>query len=72
MFNRKFLTDLAERAISTAAQAALSLIGIDALFDSFNADWQAIASVAAGGAVLSVLKGLAARHTGDPNSASFV
>ena len=71
MFSTKFLSDLAERAISTAAQAFLAAIGSAALFDAVNADWRYLGSVTAGGAILSVAKSLVARGVGDPDSASL-
>jgi dihydroorotate dehydrogenase len=56
------MTDFARatliRAVRTAAQAALAVIGAGA-FDVVSADWQAIASVSAGAAVVSVLTSLA-------------
>lgn len=71
MFTRIFLRDLLERSLSTAAQAALLVIGADQ-FDVLQADWQTVAGFAAGGFVLSALKGIAAgRLVGDQKSASL-
>lgn len=54
----------AERSISTAAMAAILVLGGDILGDgAFNAAeiaWQQVAGYALGGAILSLLKGLAA------------
>lgn len=72
MFTRAFWKDAAERAVSTAAQSALLVMGADGLFNLFNVDAKAVAGVAAGGAVLSALKALAARFVNNPQSASLV
>jgi hypothetical protein len=61
MFTKLFWRDAAERSISTAAQSAILAIGQDA------------AGFAAGGAVLSLLKALAAaRVPGAVSPASFI
>jgi len=72
MFTPVFWRSTAERAISTAAQSAIAVLGADTLLDSFNAPWQYVASVAAGGAVLSVLKSLVASQVGDKGSPSLI
>lgn len=71
MFSAAYLKDLAERAVSSFAGGALSVVGVDA-FSSFEADWPLVASVGLGAAVVSVLKALAARSVGDPESAAFL
>lgn len=48
----------AERSIKTAAQTALVTIGADRL-NVLTADWGAISSMSAGGAVLSILMSIA-------------
>lgn len=67
----KWLKDALERAAATAAEAALSVLGLDML-DVFKADWKMAVGVAAGGAVLSLLKSVAARKVGDPDSAAMM
>ena len=57
---KPYLIDLADRAVRTAAQTAVTMIGADA-FDVLAADWQSIASVSAGAAVVSMLTTVAAR-----------
>lgn len=57
----------AERAVATAAQSALAVVFVDHLASAFDMDWQNVAGVAAGGAVLAVLKALAA-GVADPHS----
>lgn len=46
------------RAVRTAAQAALGVLGAGAV-DVVAVDWQAVASVSAGAAIVSVLTSLA-------------
>ena len=71
MLSRVFLRDLLERALSTAAQSALLVLGADQI-NAITADWQTVAGFAAGGFVLAVLKGVAAAKTvGSPSSASL-
>lgn len=62
--------DAGERAVSTFAQSVLSVLGMDAL-DVFHADWKAALGVGLGGAVLSVLKSVAARKVGSEGTASL-
>jgi len=75
MFTAIFWRDAAERAVKTAAQAALLALGGD-MIDVFAAGvslWQTLAGAAAGGALLSVLTSVAtAASTGDDESASLV
>ena len=71
MWTVKFWKDATERAIKTAAQSALLIVGGDTL-DVFHADWKAIIGGAAGGAVLSVLSSLVSTLRGDNESASAV
>ena len=60
MFTKAFLSATAERAVATAAQSALLVIGADQ-FDVLHADLASIGGFALGGAVLAVLKALMAR-----------
>lgn len=59
MWTGEFWKAIAERAVSTAAQAALLAIGADQLH-VMDANWETIGGFAAGGAALCVLKCLAA------------
>jgi hypothetical protein len=70
MYNKKFLEDLAERAIKTFAQTFIALVGADtagmftiAVVDNFK--------VSLGAALLSVLSSIASTQVGDPESASI-
>lgn len=67
-----FLKDLAERALSTAAQAALAVVALDTFNLVSPMDLRHLGLVAATAALLSVLKSLAARQVGDPDDASLV
>lgn len=76
MFTRRFWRDAAERMIATAAQAGILSIGQDVVdsmrVDAFRLDWLQLASFMAGGALLALLKGLAAaRFVGRRDSASL-
>lgn len=72
MWSKKFWRDAAERCVSTAAEAALVVVGGDVAFDAFHADWLTVGGAAAGGAFLALLKALiAARTVGSPQSASL-
>lgn len=69
MFSRLFWRDTVERAVSTAAQAALAVLGADAI-DVLQTNALGVITAAAGGALLSFLKALAAGKIGDKESAS--
>ena len=62
--------DAAERALSTFAQAFLSVTGGD-LLNIWSVDWKTAAGVGLGGALLSLLKSVAARKVGDDGTASL-
>lgn len=68
------VADAAERAVSTAAQTAIAVIGVDAVTQHVSiadVDWPLVAGAAGLAAVLSVLKTLAAlRTTGTTSLAS--
>lgn len=60
MFTKVFWKDAAERSVSTAAQSVLAVIGVDVLSpNAFDLDYKVLAGVAAGGALLSLVKALA-------------
>lgn len=58
MFTLAFWKATSERAISTAAQSALLILGADQL-NVVSVDWLTVAGFATGGAVLTVIKALA-------------
>lgn len=56
MFTKSFWVASFERAIKSAAQAIIGAVGQDALgIDLFDADFAALAGVAGGGFLLSIL-----------------
>lgn len=58
-----WVNDMAERAVSTFAQATLTALGGD-LVNVWNVDWRTVLGFGLGAAGLSVLKSLAARRVG--------
>jgi hypothetical protein len=70
MYNKKFLNDLAERAIKTFAQTFLALVGSDmaGIFTIATVD---TLKVSLGAALLSVLSSIASTQVGDSESASL-
>jgi hypothetical protein len=66
-----YLKDLAERAVSSFAGGVLSVIGLDAV-NVLSLDWKAAVGIGGGAALVSVLKAVAARRVGDPESASLL
>lgn len=72
MFTREFWKKATERAVKSAAQAAVLGIGTAASFDAVHADWAYLGSVSLGGAVLSYLTSLITSGTGPDNDPSAV
>jgi len=70
IFTPTFLKDAAERAISTAAQAAIGVLTAGAV-GLIDVDWAATGSIAGLAAVVSVLKSIVAGSSGD-GTASLV
>ena len=64
LYSLPFWKDAAERAISTAAQSAIALLGVEGLC-LLDVDWTVTVSAAGLAALLSVLKSVAASTTGD-------
>lgn len=67
---REFWASTAERAVRTAAQTAIALIGTDQV-GILNLDWAQIASVVATATILSVLTSIAG-DTATKNGPAFV
>lgn len=65
-----FWGDAIERAVRTAAQAALGLVGTEAI-GLLDVGWAVVGSAAGLAAVVSLLTSIAAGGTGDVSSASF-
>lgn len=73
IFTRKFWKDATERAVKSAAQAALLVFTGDQVFNAWHADWAMAGGVAGGAALLSLLTSLvSSRLGGDSSSASAV
>ena len=72
MFTISWLRDAIERALKSAAQAIVLALGAAEGFDLFAADWQNVASIAAGAAVLSVLTSVISAPFGVKGSASLL
>jgi hypothetical protein len=75
MWNRLYWRDVAERALSTAAQAALGLLIADGgtvYVGLLDVDWPAALAVVGSATLASVLQSIAATQIGDPYSASLV
>lgn len=59
---KDYYTELVDRAVKSAAQAAVLSIGVEsAQADALAFDWKLMAGMAAGGAVLSLLTNLGQR-----------
>lgn len=71
MFTVIFWKLTAERAVSTAAEAALALITGNGL-GVLDVDWTGVLSVSALSALAAVLKALVASQVNDPRSPSLV
>jgi hypothetical protein len=71
MFTVEFWARAAERAVKTAAQTAVALIGANAV-DVLAVDWAQLASVSVGAAFVSVLTSIAGTGVGDPADPSLV
>jgi hypothetical protein len=66
LWNKSFWKATAERAIKSAAQGLVLLIGGDVVFNAFEFDWEVAGGVTLGAAVLSVLTSIgSAAVTGD-------
>jgi hypothetical protein len=72
MFNIQWLRDAIERALKSAAQAIVLALGASQGFNLFSADWQNVAGIAAGAAVLSVLTSVISAPLGAKGSASLL
>jgi hypothetical protein len=72
MMTKRFVTEALERAVKTAAQSALLLLGADQI-SAFDVDYGQMAGFALGGFILSLLTSIASKPLGpDDGSASVV
>ncbi|MEU9888024.1 holin [Sphaerisporangium sp. NPDC051011] len=65
-----FWSDAVERAVRTAAQTAVGLIGVDAI-GLADVAWPLVGSAAGLASLLSLLNCIAAGGIGDPGTAGF-
>ncbi len=73
MFTKKFWIESTERAAKTLAQTFLALTAANAVFDAFVADWQTVAGVSIGAAILSYATSVVSSNIGpDKGSPSLV
>ena len=70
MFTKAFWLAALERAVKTAAQSALLVLGAEQI-NALNADWADVAGFALGGAVLSVLTSVASNSVGGHDGPSL-
>lgn len=70
MRTKQFWLDATERAVRTAAQAALGVLGGGSV-GLLTTDWVGVVSVAGGAAVFSLLMSIGAEKRGNPGNASF-
>lgn len=64
MFTKKFWMEASERALKTLAQTFLSLAAAETMFDAFVADWQTLAGVSVGAALLSYATSIVSANLG--------
>lgn len=66
----KFVLDVVERAVKTAAQSALAVYGVDTVMNV--ASFQQLGAIAGSAAVLSILTSLASQPVAQKNTASLI
>lgn len=71
MWTAQYWKKLAEETVQGFAAGVLSVTGLDVL-DVLQLDFKAALGVGLGGAVLVILKGLALKNVGNPDSPSVV
>lgn len=72
LFTKSFWKDAVERAISTGAQAVLTVLSLDGTnIIPVNFDWAVALSTFGFGAGFAILKALVASYAGNQGTASF-
>lgn len=71
MTTKNFWIESLERAVKTAAQSALSAMGMEAI-NVLTVDWIQVVGLAGGGFVLSILSSIASAGVGSDESPSLV
>ncbi len=69
--NALFLKDLAERVVASFAGGVLASLGVVDQLNLADANWSLAFGLGGGAAVVSLLKGVIAKFTGDTDSASL-
>lgn len=69
---RAWFLEAADRALKSAAQAVILLLGATTTIDAFTLDWKVAAGTALGAASLSVLTSIVSMPFGDAGTASFL
>jgi hypothetical protein len=64
MFTKIFWKEASERALKTLAQTFLALATATSVFDAFVADWQTLAGVSIGAALLSYATSIVSSNIG--------
>jgi hypothetical protein len=72
MFTRSFWIEASERALKTLAQTFLALVAAQSVFDALQADWQTIAGVSIGAALLSYATSIVSAEVGHRGTPSLV
>lgn len=71
MLTKKFLRETAERAVKSAAQAVVLVLGAGQV-NALTVDWASVGGFSAGAAVISVCTSLLSAKVGPSDSASVV
>jgi len=71
MWTTSFWKSAVERAVKTAAQVTVAFLGADVV-NAFSVDYQRVAGIALGAAVVSILTSVASAGVGPENSPSLV
>jgi hypothetical protein len=72
VFTKAWLFDALERAVKTALQVVVVLLGQDKVFDVFEVDWAEILGTAGGAALLSLVTSVLSTNFAGMSPASIV
>ena len=71
IYTGAFWRDTGERVLGTALAAAVAVLGGDAAFDVFHADWGVVGVVVGNAAAFTLVKALLAANLGAKGTAGF-
>lgn len=71
IYSGAFWKDTGERVVGTALAAAVAVLGGDAAFDVFHADWGVVGVVVGNAAAFTLVKSLLAANLGAKGTAGF-